>query len=165
VVGLDSRNSEAWKAPDDGPEVLRSLVEAVQQEHPVLERRVYLFGHSGGAVFALIVSLMESQYFAAAAVHAGSFRSSAEAATVELVARPIPIKMIVGDRDRFFSVESVEATAALFRDHEIPVEVEVVKGHDHWYYSKAKAFNESAWEFLSKHELAMPPRFTHHAYE
>jgi hypothetical protein len=72
--------------------------------------------------------------------------------------------MIVGDRDSFFSVASVEATAVAFREHDMPVEVEVVKGHDHWYYSRAKVFNESAWEFLARHELSQPPRFTEYAY-
>jgi dienelactone hydrolase len=151
---------EIWRTPNDGPGVLRALVKSIAEEFPILEGRVYLFGHSGGAVFALMMSLMESEYFAAAAVHAGSFRSPAEHVVIPMATRGIPIKIIIGDRDKHFPVASVESTAAALREQGVPVEVEVVKGHDHWYYSKAKKFNESAWTFLAAHELSVAPKYT-----
>ena len=36
---------------------------------------MYLFGHSAGAGQALYLSLLESEYFAATAVHAGALRT------------------------------------------------------------------------------------------
>src|SRR5262245_32747360 len=72
VVGPDSLDPSVWNAPADGPEVLRDLVENLKSRYSINSRRVYLFGHSGGAVFALYMSLLESQYFAAAAIHAGA---------------------------------------------------------------------------------------------
>jgi poly(3-hydroxybutyrate) depolymerase len=160
VAGLDSRDPEIWRSPNDGPDVLRALVKSIAEELPILEGRVYLFGHSGGAVFALMMALMESEYFAAAAVHAGSFRSPGEHAVIQMATRGIPIKIIIGDRDKFFPLASVDSTAAALREQGVPVEVEVVKGHDHWYYSKAKKLNESAWAFLAAHELSAAPNHT-----
>lgn len=153
VAGMDSRDSTVWRSPDDGPDVIRSLVKSLQGDFPILERRIYLFGHSSGAVFALILGLLESENFAAVAVHAGAFRSSAEEAALPLAKRSIPVKIIVGDGDKFFPLASVYSTEAAFREHGIPIELEVVKGHDHWYYTRSAKFNESAWEFLSRHEL------------
>ncbi len=49
-------------------------LKSLKTKYPINPRRVYLFGHSAGAIFALHMSLMESQYFAAAAVHAGALR-------------------------------------------------------------------------------------------
>lgn len=72
VVGPDSLDPSVWSSPVDGPDFLRDLVEDIKSKYTINPRRVYLFGHSGGAVFALYLSLLESQYFAAAAIHAGA---------------------------------------------------------------------------------------------
>jgi poly(3-hydroxybutyrate) depolymerase len=65
IAGPDASNLKGWASPQDGPDFLRDLVEELKTKYPVNPRRVYLFGHSAGAVFALEISLMESQYFAA----------------------------------------------------------------------------------------------------
>src|SRR5438046_2838805 len=52
LVGPDSNNSQSWASPVDGPDFLHDLVEEVKAKHSIDPRRVYLFGHSGGAVFA-----------------------------------------------------------------------------------------------------------------
>ena len=72
LAGPDATNLRGWDSPHDGPDFLRDLVEELKTKYPVNPRRVYLFGHSAGAIFALHMSLMESQYFAATAVHAGA---------------------------------------------------------------------------------------------
>src|ERR1700686_4814563 len=72
IAGPDSSDSRVWGMPQDGPDYLRDLVEDLKAKYPINPRRVYLFGHSGGAIFALEMSLMESQYFAATAIHAGA---------------------------------------------------------------------------------------------
>src|SRR5437588_11179119 len=72
IAGPDSSNSQGWGMPQDGPDFLRELVEELKRKYPINPRRVYLFGHSPGAIFALETSLMESEYFAATAIHAGA---------------------------------------------------------------------------------------------
>jgi len=69
LAGPDASNLRGWGSPQDGPDFLRDLVEELKTKYPVNPRRVYLFGHSAGAVFAIEMSLMESQYFAAVAIH------------------------------------------------------------------------------------------------
>ena len=159
VAGLDALDPKTWRAPADGPAVLQTLVNSLTEEFPIDRQRVYLFGHSGGAVFTLVMSLMESEYFAAAAIHAGALGPT-QYDIVELASRNIPIKILVGDGDRFFPVASVESTATVLREHGIPVEVEIIRGHDHWYYDRAGTFNKSVWEFLSNTELTEGPFYT-----
>src|SRR5260370_15465135 len=72
VVGPDALNPAYWKAPEDGPAFLRDLVEHLRSRYAIDPRRVYLFGHSAGAGFALQMGLLESRYFAAVAKHAGA---------------------------------------------------------------------------------------------
>ena len=61
IAGPDSNNTRGWSSPVDGPDYLRDLVEELKAKYPINPRRVYLFGHSAGACFALHMSLMESQ--------------------------------------------------------------------------------------------------------
>jgi len=101
LAGPDALNLAGWSSPQDGPDYLHDLVEELKSKYPINPRRVYLFGHSAGASFALHMSLMESQYFAATAIHAGSLRD--DVSMIELAKRKIPISIQVGDSDQFFS--------------------------------------------------------------
>src|SRR6266498_760691 len=53
LVGPDALDSRGWSIPADGPQLLHELVESLKTRYQVNPRRVYLFGHSAGAVFAL----------------------------------------------------------------------------------------------------------------
>lgn len=159
VVGLDALDHEQWQIPQDGPGPVYELVEALRQRLPIDPSRMYLFGHSAGAVFALRLVLLESEYFAAAAVHAGSFRTDGDYATIQLAKRKPPVMVISGDRDQFFPVGSVHATIQALKDAGIPAQVEIMKGHDHWYYTLATSINAGAWEFLKGQKLPSEPRY------
>src|SRR5688572_31024927 len=52
VTAPDSIDSAVWGIPADGPVFMRDLVEELKSKYPINSRKVYLFGHSGGAVFA-----------------------------------------------------------------------------------------------------------------
>src|ERR1044071_722601 len=62
IAGPDATNLAGWASPQDGPDFLRDLVEELKSKYQINPRRVYLFGHSSGASFALQICLMESQY-------------------------------------------------------------------------------------------------------
>jgi poly(3-hydroxybutyrate) depolymerase len=72
LVAPNAQNAAGWQSPADGPGALISIAGAVKKQYGVDANRVYLFGHSAGAVFALLMSLWEPRYFAAVAVHAGA---------------------------------------------------------------------------------------------
>jgi len=114
IVGPDS-SGEGWSTPRDGPVFLHDLVEELKSRYPINPRRVYLFGHSAGAVFALMMSTVESEYFAATAIHAGAFRSPNEFQTIDSASRKIPVAIWVGTVDPFFPLADVHATRDAFR--------------------------------------------------
>ena len=165
LVGPDASNLAGWQSPQDGPDFLYELVEEVKTKHPINARRMYLFGHSAGASFALHMSLMESEYFAATAIHAGSLRTDDELKLIRLAKRKIPISIQVGDSDQYFPIKEVRATRDALKEAGIPVDLNEIENHDHWYYDKASKFNQTAWEFLKKHELAADPRFQKYKWE
>ncbi|HEX8189379.1 MAG TPA: alpha/beta hydrolase-fold protein [Pyrinomonadaceae bacterium] len=162
IAGPNSRDPKGWRTPDDGPDFVRDLVEALRAKYALDARRVYLFGHSAGAVFALHLALIESEYFAAAAVHAGAWREGREFDALEHARRKTSLAIFVGDRDPFFPVGDVRATEAALRGRGHEVEVTLMKGHDHWYYDLAPDINRDAWDFLRRRSLDADPKYTPH---
>jgi predicted esterase len=159
LAGPDALGSRGWNSTDDSPDFLRDIIEQLKSKYSVDPKRVFLFGHSAGAVYALNLSMSESEYFAATAVHAGSWRSSEEMKFVELAKRKTPIAIFVGDRDEYFPLDSVKKTEELLKLNKFPVEVTVMKGHNHWYYDLAPDINRNAWEFLKRQSLTAEPKF------
>jgi predicted esterase len=156
IAGPDSSDPRGWNAPKDGPAFLRDLVEELKAKYPINSRRIYLFGHSAGASFALEMSLMESQYFAATAIHAGALLAE-DGDLLDSAKRKIPIFIQVGDSDQFFPLKVVRATRDLLNARGFSAELTEIAGHDHWYYDMAPKINLKAWEFLKKYELESDP--------
>ncbi len=156
IAGPDSSDTRVWGMPQDGPDYLRDLVEELKAKYPINPRRVYLFGHSGGAIFALEMSLMESQYFAATAIHAGALPTN-DRDLIDMAKRKIPIFIQVGDSDQNFPLKAVRATRDLLNEKGFAVELTEIPKHDHWYYDMAPKINLAAWEFLKTRELDADP--------
>lgn len=164
ALAPDAITPEGWRAPIDGPDFLHELLSVVKAKYPIDSHRMYLFGHSGGASFSLYMALYESEYFAAAAIHAGALRHEDEK-IVQLAKRKIPIHIAVGDRDQFFPLEAVRATRDVLVANGFQVGLTEMKGHDHWYYDLAPKINAEAWDFLKQQKLTEEPRYTQYAWK
>jgi poly(3-hydroxybutyrate) depolymerase len=158
LVGPDAVDSNVWRMSVDGPDFIHELIEGLKAKYPINARRVYLFGHSAGAGQSLHLSLMESEYFAAAAVHAGALQEGAYS-LIDEAKRKIPIALFIGTDDRLVPVSIVRATRDALVERGFSPEITEIKGHTHWYYDRASEINRSAWEFLKKYELPAEPRF------
>ena len=158
LAGPDSLNTREWNLGADGPDFIHDVVDIVSAQHPVDPRRVYLFGHSAGAGQGLMLSVLESQYFASVAVHAGALNQDAYALADSAV-RKIPIGIWVGTNDRFFPVATVRATRDLLAARAIPVQLTEIPGHTHDYYGRAADINKQVWAFLKGHVLTGDPIF------
>src|ERR1044071_3386137 len=96
LAGPNSMDSAKWSSTDDSADFLREIVEQLKGKYSIDPQRVFLFGHSAGAVYALNLSMSESEYFAATAIHAGSWRTNEELNFVHLAKRKTPIAIFVG---------------------------------------------------------------------
>jgi poly(3-hydroxybutyrate) depolymerase len=157
AVGPNASNAAYWKAPEDGPVLLRDLVEHLRSRYQIDPRRIYLFGHSAGAGFALQMGLLESRYFAAVAIHAGAFNEGEAKWLVSQAKRRIPFHIAVGDRDQGLPLAVVRLTRDTLKAGGFPVELVEMANHDHWYYDLAPKINRAAWTFLAAHPLAEDP--------
>ncbi len=159
LVAPNSANPAHWIAPLDGPELLHSIVERLKTNHPVNPRRVYLFGHSAGAVFAIDMALLESNYFAAAAVHAGALRQGREAPIPRDLRPAMPLALFSGTEDPLFPITQVRATSEVLQKAGVRVLLKEIPHHDHDYYRIASKLNDEVWEFLKDQELPAEPKF------
>jgi poly(3-hydroxybutyrate) depolymerase len=164
LAGPDASNPAGWATPKDGPDFLRDLIEELKAKYPINPRRVYLFGHSAGAGHALLMSLYESLYFAATAIHAGALPRQGYA-TIDLAKRKIPLAIWIGTVDPLVPLEVVRATRDTLIARGFSVELREMQGHDHWYYDLASKINKEAWEFLKQHELAEDPQYIRYKFE
>jgi len=163
VVGPDSLNSRDWQIPADGPDFIYELVEDLKSKQPIDARRVYLFGHSGGAIQALHLALYESEYFAASVAHAGVI-DPRMMPMIERATRKIPISIFVGTSDQFFPVKDVRATRDVLNKNGFDAQLTEIKGHTHDYYSKADEINRAAWDFLKAATLPADPRYQRYSF-
>lgn len=163
LIAPDAIASQGWSVPADGPEFLHDVISEVRAKHSVDPRRMYVWGHSAGASFALYMGLFESEYFAAVAIHAGGLGPD-DNDIVERAARKVPIYIAVGTVDRLVPLEGVRATRDMLVKNGFNVDLVEMKGHDHWYYDLAPKINATAWAFLKPLRLSEDPRYIKHSF-
>ena len=158
LVGAEATVREGWGMRDDGPQFLYDLVESVKAQRSIDPKRVYLFGHSAGAIHALAMAVLESEYFAAVAVHAGIL-DAPYTPFIERAPRKTPIGIWVGTRDPLFPVEAVRRTRDELSANGFKVQLTEIPGHTHRYYDRGAEINKEAWAFLKEHALPGEPKF------
>lgn len=152
-----------WSLDTEGPDYFQALVAAVKKDVRVDDRRVYLFGHSAGGHQALGIGLLESEYFAAIAVHAGGLNPSQEI-FVQQARRKIPVAMWQGTADRVVPVGYARSTRDMLKGMDIPVQLTEIANHTHDYYSRSRRINEEVWAFLKQHRLTTDPVFRQYVF-
>jgi poly(3-hydroxybutyrate) depolymerase len=154
LVGPESKDPLRWQLRDDPATIFRDLIGHIAVAQPIDTTRIYLFGHSGGAVYALTLSMLQSRFFAATAIHAGAWREREEFKVSKLAARKIPLMFFIGNRDQYFSVDSVRQTASHLRKAGHEVSLSIIPRHDHDYGEIAESVNAQAWYFLHSQSLS-----------
>jgi poly(3-hydroxybutyrate) depolymerase len=154
LIAPDSIEPVGWQMKSDGPAFIHAVVDAVARGRPVHRRRLYLFGISGGAVYALTLAVLESEYFAAAAIFAGAWREDSFYLLLPHARRRIPIAIFVGTRDPYFPMNTVRKTVAGFEAAGHPVLLQQLKGRGHAYTPVSDEVNSGAWNFLKQVQLA-----------
>mgnify|MGYP001596345088 CR=1 FL=1 len=152
LVAPNSYDPQNWKQPKDNAKIIQLVIKEAEKNYNIDKKRIYLFGHSSGAIFALSVGAQLSKDLAAIGVHAGMFMNSDDSKVLASAKRKIPYTIFVGMSDDLFPVDKVRKTAQSLQNAGFPVELNLIKYHDHWYYNLAPFINEKAWEFFEKNK-------------
>ena len=159
LVAPSASDPQAWRIPQEGPDFFHDLLELVRISHDVVDdRRMYIFGHSAGAIHGLDLGLMESEYFAAVAVHAGAL-SPEMAPILDQAPRKIPMAIWVGTNDNFFPLKVVRNTRDVLNARGFNTQLTEIRNHTHDYYGSSPSINKEAWAFLQQYKLAADPKF------
>jgi poly(3-hydroxybutyrate) depolymerase len=134
------------------PKVFRCLVDDVKKLAALDPQRIYLFGNSMGGYLTYDGALLESEYFAAAAVHAMGIDDD-YVGIISRAKRKIPIAIFTGDRDELVSLKQVKKTRDLLEKAGFPMHYREIPKHGHNYYEISDPINREAWEFLSAYRL------------
>jgi poly(3-hydroxybutyrate) depolymerase len=164
LIGPDAFQSGAWRIPQDSPDFTAEVVEDVKAKFPIDPRRVYLFGHSGGAGHVLLLGLLESEYFAAVGAHAGALRPD-DRRLLDVPQRKIPMAIWVGTKDQMVPLKMVRDTLAVLTARNFPAKTFEIPGHTHSYAERAPEVTAAAWEFLRKESLPADPKFYRYAFK
>jgi poly(3-hydroxybutyrate) depolymerase len=158
LIGPGAIKAGAWRIPEDSPDFTHDVVEAAKEKFPIDPRRVYLMGHSGGAGHVLMLGLLESEYFAAVAAHAGVLREQ-DAPYLGMARRKIPMAIWIGTSDQLVPLKMARDTLAALTQRGFPARLTEMKGHTHSYADSGKEVTRAAWEFLKKEGLPGDPHY------
>jgi poly(3-hydroxybutyrate) depolymerase len=159
LVAPSASNPQAWRIPQEGPQYFYDLLETVRAAHKEVDaRRMYVFGHSAGAIHGLDLGLLESEYFAAVAVHAGAVGPEM-ASVIGQAPRKIPMAIWVGTNDAFFPLKVVRDSRDALNAAGFNTQLTEIKNHTHDYYGSSSSINKEAWAFLSKYRLDADPKY------
>lgn len=134
------------------PTLLRAILAEVRAHWQLDPHRVYLFGHSAGGILAFDAAMMDSDLFAAAAIHAGAIDPKYDW-ILGRATRKIPIALYIGDRDEYFSLPRIRRTRDLLQSAGFPLHYQEIPGHDHNFRALAPEIERDAWAFLIQHTL------------
>lgn len=138
------------------PKILPCLVDDARKnvtpDVTLDSHRIYVFGYSMGGYLGYDAALLDSDYFAAAAIHAMGIADE-YMGIVDQAKRKIPIAISIGDHDRFVSLNQVRKTRDLLRKKGFSVEYKEIFDHTHNYYEIADTINDEVWRFLERQRL------------
>ena len=134
------------------PKILPCLVDDVRKQAALDLHRIYLFGYSMGGYLAYDAALLDSDYFAAAAVHAMGIDDD-YVSIIDRATRKIPIDISIGADDQMVSLPQVRKTRDLLRKSGFHVEYKEIFNHSHNYYEMSDTINDDVWHFLEAYRL------------
>jgi poly(3-hydroxybutyrate) depolymerase len=161
VMGPISASGRGWDVVADSPEFFQAIVETAVKDYGVDDRRVYLFGHSAGGHFALMMAVLEPRYFAGAVAHAGVLFPELEP-YLQAAERKIPILLFGGRNDKVVPLAHVRATQAFLNGRGWNVTLQETN-NDHAYAAVSGEVNRISWEMLKDVRLEAEPVFKRYA--
>jgi poly(3-hydroxybutyrate) depolymerase len=156
IVAPDSLDTANWDSQQDPPQFLHAVVDDVKATHPIDPTRIYLFGNSGGGVYALALALLDSDYYAAVAAHAAAMSPDMYPLFAHAT-RKMPIDIWVGDRDNEVDLDTARKTEAEFKSHGYQVKLAILINHSHDYSEVAGQIDHIAWKMFSSAPPTAPP--------
>lgn len=145
-VALLAPNSlgNSWSLDDPSPQFIVQLVAKMASVHKIDMSRVFLFGHSDGAAYALFLLNRTQGPWRAAALHAGyvplKFLKPPQMAK--------PYRLYMGEYEQIFSIDEARQIGKSLASQGYGDELVVIPQHDHWFYDIGPQIADDAWKWF-----------------
>ncbi len=151
LIAPDSAMRGGWSPLADSPSFLASVVEHAEANYPIDRNRLFLFGHSAGAVFGTNLARQNALGFRAVAAHAG-YPGGLRRGSPE---NSVPINFFLGEHDHLFSLEGAREAGQSMAENGHTVTLTVLPNHSHWYYADGALINQQVWRFFERHSTPL----------
>ncbi|WP_133117382.1 alpha/beta hydrolase [Paramylibacter kogurei] len=134
----------SWSRENDTEEFLAHVLAEADEKYGIDPERIYLFGHSSGAIHAQEIANGGSLKWVAVGAHAGTpywrnFTPRKDAPAV---------KIFLGSRDHNFPMGQALASAQKLAENGHDVYFTEIPNHTHWYYIIGQRLSDETWEFF-----------------
>ncbi|MBF9032719.1 hypothetical protein HKCCE2091_00560 [Rhodobacterales bacterium HKCCE2091] len=133
---------------DPEPVFINRLLDAALDRYDVDRSRIYLFGHSAGAVRAQVIANRVVGPWRAVAVHAGYPSPD----WVHAVEGGAPVRHYLGTSDAIFNPASARSVGQYLAFNGHPFELVLIPGHTHWFYDIGPVIAADAWDWFESLE-------------
>jgi hypothetical protein len=131
----------------------RCMVEDAKKIVPLDPRRIYIFGHSMGGYLGYDAAMLQSNYFAAGAVHAMGI-SEDYYWIVARTERKTPVAIYIGDREQPVLCDKARKTRDLLRKENFPVHYVELTDHDQQPLRAQRPYQRRRLEFPRRQKAA-----------
>ncbi|WP_229802004.1 alpha/beta hydrolase [Paramylibacter ulvae] len=137
----------SWSREYDTEEFFAHVLEEADEKYGIDPDRIYLFGHSAGAIHAQEIANGGTLKWAGVGAHAGTpywrnFTPRTDAA---------PVQIFLGSRDHNFPMGQALASAQKLAENGHDVYFTEIPNHTHWYYIIGHKISEETWKFFQTH--------------
>ncbi|MFY0661792.1 MAG: hypothetical protein JXR15_14965 [Shimia sp.] len=133
-----------WPYEAPSPYVLEKMIEQLHETHQIDRKRVFLFGHSAGAVYAQALLNKTKGPWRAAALHGGFLPASHQIVPQE----PKPYRAYVGQHEKAFELDDIRASGEEMARRGVTNELIIIPQHTHWFYDIGDQIAADSWAWF-----------------
>ena len=143
LVAINDANGAPGEIPDGA--FLHSVLNAAAEIYPVDRTRMFLFGHSAGAITAQLAANRVIGPWRGVAAHVGYVNPT----LLHPIRDAPPIRLYLGTSDQIFDVTSARIAADYLSRAGHDYELVLIPGHTHWFYEGGPDFAADAWDWFA----------------
>ncbi|SMP33346.1 hypothetical protein [Shimia sagamensis] len=133
-----------WPYQDPSPQVLEKMITQLDAKHLIDRDRVYLFGHSAGAVYVQALLNTTQGPWRAGAIHGGFLPAEFQI----IPQQPKPYRAYVGQYEEAFDLSDIRATGEEMAKRGVENDLIVIPQHTHWFYDIGDQIAADSWAWF-----------------
>ncbi|WP_299418584.1 prolyl oligopeptidase family serine peptidase [uncultured Shimia sp.] len=133
-----------WPYEEPSPYVLEKMIDQLHEKHQIDREKVFLFGHSAGAVYAQALLNKTKGPWRAAALHGGFLPASHQIVPQEAK----PYRAYVGQHETGFELADIRATGEEMAKRGVANDLIVIPQHTHWFYDIGDQIAADSWAWF-----------------